>query len=118
MNHRKLITLLLVLVCIVAAASRQNVTATQKETGSTPIVIPFELVTRHILIKVRINNSDPLWFIFDTGDKVAIVDLERAKSLGLSLQGEVNVGGAGAGTVKGSMVRLTWLASREIRSRS
>src|SRR6185503_4681162 len=68
-------------------------------------VIPFELVTRHILIKVRINNSDPLSFIFDTGDKVAIVDLERARSLGLNLQGEVNVGGAGPGTLRGSYVR-------------
>lgn len=105
MIHKKLITLLLVLVCVFAGASRQSVPAAQKATDSIPIVIPFEFVTRHIMIKVRINNSDPLWFIFDTGDKVAIVDLGRAKSLGLNLQGEVNVGGAGAGTVKGAMVR-------------
>ncbi len=68
-------------------------------------MIPFDLVTRHIVIKVRINNSAPLSFILDTGDKVVIVDIARAKSLGLKLQGEVNVGGAGAATLKGSMVR-------------
>ena len=97
----RLMTLVLALVC--CAATSGVAPAAQK--NPEPLVIPFELVTRHILIRVKINNSDPLWFIFDTGDKVAIVDLGRAKSLGLTLQGEVNVGGAGAGTLKGSTVR-------------
>jgi aspartyl protease/PDZ domain-containing protein len=103
MMTNKLITLVLILVCAAAGASPRIVPAAQKT--AEPLVIPFELVTRHILIRVKINNSDPLWFIFDTGDKVAIVDMERAKSLGLTLQGEVNVGGAGAGTLKGANVR-------------
>ena len=102
MIRRRLITLVLILVCCAAGASPRVVLAAQK---ADPVVIPFELVTRHILIRVKINNSGPLWFIFDTGDKVAIVDLGRAKSLGLSLHGEVNVGGAGAGTLKGSTVQ-------------
>jgi len=84
--------------------------AEQKASEPAPLVIPFELVTRHILIQVKINNSDPLWFIFDTGDKVAIVDLGRAKSLGLNLQGEISVGGAGAGTVRGSTVRGAYVS--------
>ncbi len=105
MNRRRLITLLLTLACGFAGASHQIVPAAQKTAEPGPVVIPFELVTRHILIRVRINNSAPLWFIFDTGDKVAIVDLGRAKSLGLNLRGETNVGGAGAGTLKGSYVR-------------
>ena len=107
-NHLRLIPLLLVLLSSVFGASRQNIVAAQKA-APAPVAIPFELVTRHILIKVRINNSDPLWFIFDTGDKVAIVDLARARALGLNLQGEVTVGGAGAGTVKGSTVRDAFL---------
>lgn len=105
MNRRRLLTSLLILVFAVVCASPQIIPAAQKAADSAPLVIPFELVTRHILIRGKINNSGPLWFIFDTGDKVAIVDLERAKSLGLSLQGEVKVGGAGAGTLKGSTVR-------------
>jgi hypothetical protein len=104
-NRRRLITLLLILACGVAGASHQNTPAEQKTAEPGPVVIPFELVTRHILIRVRINNSGPLWFIFDTGDKVAIVDIGRARSLGLNLRGETNVGGAGAGTLKGSYVR-------------
>ena len=105
MNCKRLITLLLTLVCGVAGASHQIVPAAQKTAEPGPVVIPFELVTRHIMIKVKINNSAALSFILDTGDKVAIVDLGRARSLGLNLRGETNVGGAGAGTLKGSYVR-------------
>jgi len=105
MSRRRLIAYLAVLVCIVLVAPHQTVPAVPRAAEPAPVVIPFELATRHILIKVRINNSDPLWFIFDTGDKVAIVGLGRAKSLGLNLHGEVNVGGAGPGTLRGSYVR-------------
>lgn len=105
MNRKRLLTALMILLLGVVGLSPRTVPASQKPAERAPLVIPFELVTRHILIRVKINNSDPLWFIFDTGDKVAIVDLEKAKTLGLNLQGEVNVGGAGAGTVKGSTVR-------------
>src|SRR4030095_370037 len=101
MKHRRLIALVLILGFCIAPA--RAVPAAQKT--AEPLVIPFELVTRHIMIRVQINNSDPLWFVFDTGDKVAIVDIGRAKSLGLTMQGEVNIGGAGAGTLKGSTVR-------------
>jgi hypothetical protein len=74
-----------------------------------PVTIPFELVTRHIMLKVKINNSRPLSFVFDTGDKVGIVDADVAKELGLKLEGQVRVGGAGAETLPGSLVKeATW----------
>jgi hypothetical protein len=105
MIRRTLAALLLVLLASSAPLSNHTVLGAQKTASPAPVVIPFEFVTRHIVIKVRINNSAPLSFILDTGDKVAIVDIGRAKSLGLTLEGSVNVGGAGAGTLKGSMVR-------------
>jgi len=105
MNRRRLLTLLLILVCGVAEFSHHIVPASQKASDTAPVVIPFELLTRHILIKVRINNSAPLSFIFDTGDEDVIVDLKRARSLGLKLQGAVNVGGAGPGSLRGFHVR-------------
>ena len=56
-------------------------------------------------MKVSINNSRPLSFVFDTGDQVAIVDTERAKELGLKLEGQIRVGGAGSDFLMGSFVR-------------
>ena len=73
--------------------------------SSALVTIPFELVTRHIVVKVRINNSRPLSFIFDTGDKVGIVDTDVANELGLKLEGQVHVGGAGADKLAGSTVK-------------
>ena len=67
--------------------------------------IPFELITKHILINLKVNNSRPLSFIFDTGDKFAIIDMDRAKELALSLQGDIQSGAAGAGVLHGSYVQ-------------
>lgn len=105
MNRKKLAALVLILVACVAATSHRATAVRQKVAAPAPVVIPFELVNRHILIKVNINNSAPLSFILDTGDKVAIVNLTRAKALGLNLRGEISIGGAGAGVLKGAFVQ-------------
>lgn len=68
------------------------------------VVIPFEWVANHIVMKVKVNNSRPLSFLLDTGNKYAIIELETAKELGLSLNGEVDVKGAGPETPKGFYV--------------
>jgi hypothetical protein len=62
------------------------------------VTIPFDLVNKHVMLKVRVNNSRPLSFILDTGAKFAIIDRDRAKELGLNLQGEVTIHGGGAGS--------------------
>ena len=104
MKHKRLIALLFILA-VGAAASPRRESLRQQATDPAPVVIPFELVNRHILFKVSINNSAPLSFILDTGDKFAVVSLARARALGLNLQGEINIGGAGAGSLKGAYVR-------------
>jgi hypothetical protein len=73
--------------------------------GAEPITIPFELSTRHVIVKVTINHSRPLSFVLDTGDDVAIVRMDVAKELGLKLEGRANIRGAGAGTQEASCVR-------------
>jgi hypothetical protein len=67
--------------------------------------VSFDLVLRHILIDVSVNNSRPLPFILDTGDKFAVIDLDRAKQLGLKLQGDIQSGAAGAAVIHGSYVQ-------------
>jgi len=69
--------------------------------------IPFELVTGHIVLKAKVNNSRPLSFVLDTGATPAIIRLDRAKELDLQLHGKVGTGGAGAGAERrfGAFVR-------------
>jgi hypothetical protein len=85
--------------------ARQQATQARSSTATRPITIPFELANRLIMLKVRVNNSRPLSFVLDTGDDVAIIDLDRAKALNLQLHGELGVGGAGPGTQMGAFVR-------------
>lgn len=110
MNRKTFLPLVIVLLSLAMTAARSQQTAPAKSNTKTATVsIPFELVTRHIVVKVKVNNSRPLSFVFDTGDKVGIIDTDRAKELGLNLQGQVRVGGSGAQTLAGSFVRdATW----------
>src|SRR4026208_228838 len=66
--------------------------------------IPFELNNKHIMLKAKVDGK-PITFVLDTGDQVAIVDLDLARRMNLALSGEVRVGGAGAATSTGSMVQ-------------
>ncbi|MFK7952890.1 MAG: aspartyl protease family protein [Ekhidna sp.] len=53
--------------------------------AQTPITsIPFELFGDHIIIKVSVDDSDPLNFIFDTGSGYTVIDEDVAKELGLT----------------------------------
>lgn len=90
---------------VTAPAARPATQAPAAAPSTSPVTIPFELVTRHIVVKVRVNNSRPLSFVFDTGDKFAIVDTDVASELGLKLEGQVHVGGAGAEKLAGSTVK-------------
>ncbi|MFY9621028.1 MAG: aspartyl protease family protein [Pyrinomonadaceae bacterium] len=119
MKRIRLITLLVALAVTLAAAispfSAQSAFSSRgrhapEASAPKPVVtIPFKLVTRHIVVPVKINNSRPLSFVFDTGDKVGIVDIARAKELGLDLHGQLRIGGAGSDTLVGSYVRAaTW----------
>lgn len=104
------LSLLISLLLTVSGANWPTHTApvtsfnSQTETRPAPQVIPFELINRHIFIPVRVNDSRPLWFVLDTGDQYAIINLDTAKQLGLKLRGQVSVGGAGAQTQTGAFV--------------
>lgn len=78
--------------------------APAKAASTVRATIPFELNNRHIMLKAKVNGQ-PITFVLDTGDQVAIVDLDVARRMNLSLNGEVRVGGAGAAISTGSMVQ-------------
>src|SRR5579864_785922 len=68
------------------------------------VTIPFQLVNKTIFIQVMVVHK-PLWFVLDTGDKYAVIDLSTAKSLGLELGDQVPVGGGGKDTVMGNFLK-------------
>lgn len=62
--------------------------------GRSALQIPFGEDDGHIFIKVRINESGPLWFGVDTGAIRSVIDTERARALGLLVEGTQQVAGA------------------------
>ena len=79
--------------------------AAVQRSPANPVVIPFELGTRHIIVQATVNGSRPLSFVFDTGANQALVRMDVARELKLNLEGEVRSGGAGPGSQVGSQVR-------------
>ena len=101
MNRKTFFPLAILLVYLAFATGLGQQTAP----ATTEVSIPFEMVTRHIVVKVTVDKSRPLSFVFDTGAGRGMIDLDRAKELGLTLEGRIRVGGAGAQTQTGAMVQ-------------
>lgn len=104
-----LTTFLLITFSIAGATSASpafgQIGSSQSAFRKTEISLPFELVSNHIFMRGSVGQSGPLWFVLDTGDKFGVIDLEKAKALGLQLQGQIPIGGAGSGLLKGSFVK-------------
>lgn len=63
--------------------------------GASPSLttLPFHLSGSHIFIDVRINDSEPMHFIFDTGAASTVINQRQAKRLKLSSDGFTPVRG-------------------------
>lgn len=65
---------------------------------------PFEQYGAHSFIKVKINNSEELDFIFDTGDGLTVLNISRVKELGMSSGADATTTSA-EGTISGKLVK-------------
>ena len=105
----RLAALATIVTSLVISTGAPRPAALLQQAPTTAVSIPFELAVRHVVVKGTINKSRPLAFVLDTGANRAIVRLDVAKELGLSLHGNVRTGGAGAGSQQGFLVRdATW----------
>lgn len=57
----------------------------------------------HMFIQLSVDGSEPLDFIFDTGDGLPVIDLDVAESLGLDLNHKASKTSA-QGAVKGALI--------------
>ena len=60
-----------------------------------------------IFLQARVNNSQPMWFVLDSGASFPfVIDSKRARVLGLKLQGHLTLeGGAGPGAYEVTRTR-------------
>jgi predicted aspartyl protease len=73
--------------------------------------VPFEITNNLIILQGRINGSEPLTFILDTGASTTVISDRRAKGLGLKLEGKTDAttqgGSIEAAFVKGVSLHLS-----------
>jgi hypothetical protein len=72
--------------------------------GNRAAEIPFELDGNNILLRVRVNNSNPLRFILDTAASVTVINPARAAELRLKTEGQVRGRGTG-GAFQASLIK-------------
>src|ERR1044071_4185905 len=116
LSWRSMLTLsLIVTACLthvsVAAGQRRSKKRTTQSgpahkfsSGSSARNIKFEIINTLPVVQARVNNSDPLWFIFDTGASNTVIDTKRAAALGLEARGKIVSTGA-AGQAEAQLVR-------------
>ncbi|MDT7541391.1 MAG: hypothetical protein QOE33_1295 [Acidobacteriota bacterium] len=84
-------------------AQEANATQISFASGTSATNITFELYANVIFVEVRVNDSAPLSFIFDTGAGINVLNASRAADLRLARASVgVNAKGTG-GTVAGSL---------------
>jgi hypothetical protein len=65
--------------------------------------IPIDLRGNHIYFRGRLNDSDSLWMVLDSGASANCVDADVARAIGLPISGEAHAQGAG-GRVEGGLI--------------
>jgi hypothetical protein len=72
--------------------------------SQTPITsTKMQLFGDHLFIQLSVDDSEPLDFIFDTGDGLPVIDLDVAKKLGLDLN-HASTKTSAQGAVKGALI--------------
>ena len=81
--------------------------------------VPFHLSGSHIFVDVRVNESDPMHFIFDTGAAATVINQRNAKRLKLSSDGFTPVRGKKGPSLayysKGSQLGMGALVLKKVR---
>jgi predicted aspartyl protease len=84
-------------------STRQNQADFRIASGADSARVPFDLFGNNILVRIRINGSRYVWFVFDSGASVNVINERAAKSLGLTTTGTSTLDALG-GTARGSFV--------------
>jgi hypothetical protein len=75
--------------------------------ASGPVRIPFDLRGNHIYLRGRINDSDSLWIVLDSGASGNVIDADVAKAIGLEVTSVVQGHGAGGPVETGMIQKVT-----------
>lgn len=102
-------SLFIVLILLLPAALIAQPAPLAKFTSGSQTKLAVDIDNNLILVKVRVNGSRPLKFIFDTGASMSGIDQRFVSELGLKTSDDVKGSGTG-GSFGGSLVKGVTLA--------
>lgn len=74
--------------------------------NARPSRVPFEITDGgHVLVRVSVNGSEPLWFGVDTGNEQTLISQRQAAALNLKLRPEGQAEGSGESPVDFALVK-------------
>ncbi|MDQ5835331.1 MAG: aspartyl protease family protein [Acidobacteriota bacterium] len=94
------------------AQARPAVRNVRFASGNSATGIPFDFEDNAVFLEVRVNNSRPLKFGFDTGAGLTILNARTAKELGLKASETTLNGNAVGGRVSGDVFKGVTLGVR------
>jgi len=87
----------LILCCLLFLICTNAVVA-QSASKNRAQIVPIQLAERgHIFVPVRVNNSEPLWFVLDSGSSSSLLDKNLIEKLKLKVEAVGEATGAGEG---------------------
>lgn len=115
LSLRRLAAPAMVFAGVVLAAS--NIAFGQQKPGSAALrqsqvqfekgqrtVVPFVFEDNTIVLEVRVNNSKPMKFFFDTGAGMSVLNVSKAAGLGLKKTDSLHANGVG-GSIQGYLAK-------------
>jgi hypothetical protein len=74
----------------------------------------IDLIFNIPYLQARINDSDSMWFLLDTGAQMTVIDKEAASLLGLKTEGSFEGSGGGEGTIEISLAHDITIALAQV----
>src|SRR5262249_43237920 len=72
-----------------------------------PARVPFDFMSNHIYMRGRVNDSDSLWVVLDSGAGGDVIDAAVARSIGLEVTSTGRGRGAGGEVETGQIPSVT-----------
>ncbi|MFC1851847.1 DUF4292 domain-containing protein [candidate division CSSED10-310 bacterium] len=77
--------------------------------------IPLDIQGVHLFLQCWVNDSEPLWFLLDTGASISIIDRDLAQKLGFELTGRISGTGTGEKQVEVNFIQNAAIRLRGVK---
>ena len=90
--------------------SQEGASASLRSSDTAKAAIQCKVYYNLVFVPVRINGSEPCWFVLDSGADAFVIHRKKAQELGLTIKGSSEASGIGDESVKISYAKKVTLS--------